>query len=105
MRNAILGIVAGLLAALFIGSVKAHDDPDNWIGQEQRRNVDGQLCCGRGDCFPFTTDQVTVMPDGYHFPDGHVAPFNKAAPSIDHFYWKCVWGGETKCVFAPLGAS
>lgn len=105
IRNAIVGVVAGVLAALFIGNVKAHDNPTDWIGQEQRKNAEGSFCCGAGDCFPFTVDQVQVKPDGYHFPDGEVVPFNKAAPSVDHFFWKCNWGGETKCVFAPLGAS
>ena len=100
-------VVMGALL-IFLYSVKitvAHDNPTDWIGQEKRTNAAGALCCGKGDCFPFTVDQVGVMPDGYHFPDGEIVPFGKAAPSTDHFYWKCVWGGETKCVFAPMGAS
>lgn len=90
---------------LFSGSAFAHDNPDDWIGQERRTNAAGVLCCGKGDCHPFNVETVKVMPDGYHFPDGEVVRFDKVAPSIDHFYWKCAWGGETRCVFAPLGAS
>lgn len=105
MKVIILGILFGLLGAMFIGNVKAHDNPTDWIGQERRTNANGTLCCGKGDCRPFAVDEVKVMPDGYHFPDGEVVAFAKAAPSVDHFFWKCVWGGETKCVFAPLGAS
>jgi hypothetical protein len=105
MKIPALGILLGLLAALFIGNVKAHDNPTDWIGQERRTNAAGVQCCGQSDCPPFTTDQVKVMPDGYHFPDGEVVPFDKAAPSIDRFFWICKWGGETKCVFAPMGAS
>jgi hypothetical protein len=105
IRNAIVGIAMGAAFGAFIGSVRAHDNPDNWIGQERRKNADGILCCGAGDCHPYTVDEVKVMPDGYHFPDGEVVSFGKAAPSVDHFYWVCRWGGETKCVFAPLGAS
>lgn len=105
MKVPALGIAFGILAALLIGNVKAHDDPENWIGVERRTNAVGQICCGRGDCTSYSVDQVKIQPDGYHFPDGDVIPFGKAAPSIDHFYWKCAWGGEIKCVFAPLGAS
>ena len=103
-----LAIVCMLVVAYLIFSirfVRAHDDPTDWIGVERRTNAIGQACCGRGDCFPFRVDQIQVKPDGYHFPDGEIVPFGKAAPSIDHFYWKCAWAGETKCVFAPLGAS
>lgn len=97
--------VAALLACLSLGNARAHDLPTDWIGQEKRTNAAGTLCCGKGDCVSFTVDQVKVMPDGYHFPDGEVVPFNKVAPSIDNLYWICRWGGETKCTFAPLGAS
>src|SRR5437016_4400859 len=76
MKIAALGILFGVLAALFCGSVKAHEDPDNWIGIERRTNAAGVLCCGKGDCTPYTVDQVKVMPDGYHFPDGEIVPFN-----------------------------
>lgn len=98
-------VAAFLVAIMFIVAANAHDLPTDWIGQERRMNAEKQLCCGEGDCHPFTVDQVKVMPDGYHFPDGEVVPFNKIAPSIDNLYWICRWGGETKCTFAPLGAS
>jgi hypothetical protein len=101
-------IFFGLGLLIFLVSIRAlgaHDLPTDWIGQERRTNAEKQLCCGEGDCYPFTVDQVKVMPDGYHFPDGEVVPFNKVAPSIDNLYWICRWGGETKCAFAPLGAS
>lgn len=95
------------LAILLLLAVPAlaHDGADNWIGRERRTNAAGALCCGEGDCHAFGADQVTVKPDGYHFPDGEVVGFSRATPSVDQFYWKCNWGGETKCVFAPSGAS
>lgn len=99
------GIGAIILLILIVAPVRAHDNPEDWIGQERRTNAAGVLCCGKGDCRPFPVDAVKVMPDGYHFPDGEIVPFEKVAPAIDHFYWICRWGGETKCVFAPLGAS
>jgi hypothetical protein len=104
MMRCILLVIATLIAT----SAVAHDNPENWIGQEHRQNALGQYCCGENDCHAFTVDEVTVMPDGYHFPDGEIIAFDKAAPSIDHFFWKCAWGvpkKETKCVFAPLGPS
>jgi hypothetical protein len=104
MMRCILLVIATLIAT----SAVAHDNPENWIGQEHRENALGQYCCGKNDCHAFTVDEVTVMPDGYHFPDGEIIAFGKAAPSIDHFFWKCAWGvpkKETKCVFAPLGPS
>ena len=99
-------MLIGLILMLVSGAL-AHDNPENWIGQEKRQNAIGQYCCGNNDCQAYTVDQIKVRPDGYHFPDGEVVKFNKAAPSIDRFYWRCVWGFpvETKCVFAPLGAS
>ena len=104
---AIVSMVAFIILFFILPfpSARGHDNPVDWIGQERRTNADNVLCCGKGDCLPFTVDQVKVMPDGYHFPDGEIVPFGKAAPSTDHFYWICRWGGETKCVFAPMGAS
>lgn len=95
-----------VLAALLLATpALAHDTPTDWIGQERRTNAAGALCCGKGDCVSFDVGQVRILPDGYHFPDGEIVGFHETAPSIDHFYWKCAWGGTTKCVFAPLGAS
>lgn len=100
MLRAIAGIV--IACVLTTGTV-AHENPADWIGQERRINGKGELCCGQGDCFPFTAQQMKITPEGYIFPDGHFVPFNKAAPSADGFFWKCFWGNETKCVFAPIG--
>lgn len=94
-----------LILLLLCAPAFAHDKPEDWIGAERRKNAVGQLCCGRGDCRPYVVDDVKMFPDGYHFPDGEIVPYGKVAPSIDHFYWKCSWGGMTKCTFAPLGAS
>jgi hypothetical protein len=103
MMRCILLVIATLITTPAV----AHDNPENWIGQEHRLNALGQLCCGKNDCHAFTVDEVTVMPDRYHFPDGEIIRFDNAAPSIDRLFWKCVWGvpKETKCVFAPLRPS
>jgi hypothetical protein len=96
-------IVFGLM--LLASPVWAHDNPTDWIGQERRTNAAGQLCCGKGDCFPFDPKQMKVTPQGMAFPDepDNIIPFSKFAPSVDGFVWRCRWGGETKCVFAPIG--
>lgn len=98
-------VVQGIILALaLICPAAAHDNPTDWIGQERRTNAAGVLCCGAGDCAPLKPDQVKVIPNqGYQLPDGEVIPFNKAAPSADGFYYSCVWGGERKCFFAPIG--
>lgn len=105
MLRAIAGIGIALAMLLYIGMNGAlgHENPTDWIGQERRTNDKNEQCCGKGDCFPFTAQQMKITPEGYTFPDGHFVPFSKAAPSADGFFWKCVWGGETKCVFAPIG--
>jgi hypothetical protein len=96
-------IVAGSI--WMVARALAHENPTDWIGQEKRKNAAGILCCGKGDCFPFRVDQIKVRSDGYHFPDGRVAAFVAAAPSVDGFYWRCEWGGEVRCIFAPVGGS
>lgn len=105
MRSLVVLAFLMIALAILATAVLAHDNPENWIGIEKRKNADGQMCCGNDDCLRYEPDQVKVMPDGYHFPDGDVIAFGKAAPSIDHWFWKCRWQGEVKCVFAPLGAS
>ena len=76
MMRCILLVIATLIAT----SAVAHDNPENWIGQEYRQNALGQICCGKNDCRAFTVDEVTVMPDGYHFPDGDFAVPTSAYP-------------------------
>jgi hypothetical protein len=75
MMRCILLVIATLIAT----SAVAHDNPEDWIGQERRKNALGQICCGRSDCHSFTVDEVKVMPDGYHFPDGEIIAFDQAA--------------------------
>ena len=94
-----------ILALLLLMAIPAgaHENPTDWIGQGRLKNAAGHLCCGAGDCFPFDAAKIKTTPQGYVFPDGQIVPFDKAAPSIDRSFWRCRWGGETKCVFAPIG--
>jgi len=43
MMRCILLVIATLIAT----SAVAHDNPENWIGQEYRQNALGQICCGK----------------------------------------------------------
>lgn len=97
--------LAVAFACVIGSSAIAHDNPQDWIGQERRTNAKNELCCGAGDCFPFTSNQMITTPTGFAFPDepDKVYPFRNFAPSADGFFWRCVWGNETKCVFAPMG--
>lgn len=101
-----LAIALAMLAYLMAnGGVSAHENPTDWIGQESRTNNKNELCCGNGDCFPFDAALMKITPKGIAFPDepDNIIPFDKFAPSADGKFWRCRWGGETKCLFAPLG--
>lgn len=101
----IIVLIAAALAFVAVRASKAHDNPTDWIGQEQRRNALGVLCCGKGDCHPIPMREIRMTPGGYQLPNGDVIPFSKAAPSADEFFWTCEWGGERKCAFAPIGGA
>jgi hypothetical protein len=100
-----LRAIAVVFACVIGSTAIAHENPTDWIGQERRTNGKNELCCGKGDCFPFTSQQMKMTSEGIAFPDepDNIIPFTKFAPSADGFFWKCIWGGETKCVFAPIG--
>ena len=102
-----LRAIAVAVACVIGSAAIAHDNPEDWIGQERRTNAKNELCCGRGDCFPFEAKQMKITPQGFAFPDepDNIIPFTKFAPSADGFFWRCRWANETKCVFAPLGSS
>jgi hypothetical protein len=66
-RNTILGIVAGILAALFIGNVKAHDsgqweasDPaiQEWYRGLMQPDEPTRSCCGESDAY--WADEIRV---------------------------------------------
>lgn len=103
---ALLALACALLIVLWNRGGLAHEFPTDWIGQERRTNDRNELCCGAGvDCHDFAAQQMTITPQGFAFPDEpeNIIPFAKFAPSADARFWRCRWGGETKCVFAPIG--
>lgn len=79
--------------------------PAKWIQDGQYRNAVGQLCCGEQDCVELSSADVTVTPAGYLIRSlNETVPFSQATPSPTGTYWRCAWGGERKCFFAPPGA-
>lgn len=54
MKVATLGIVLGILAALFIGNVKAHDrdrEHDGWYASLKQPDFPNSSCCGVADAY------------------------------------------------------
>lgn len=67
-RGASLGFVLGILAALFIGSVKAHDSShpelNDWYAGLMQPDVPTASCCGEADAY--WADEIHVR-DGKTF--------------------------------------
>jgi hypothetical protein len=113
----LLGIA--LLVSLFMAAkpARAHGDAA-WIEAGKYTNAAGQLCCGERDCGVFHDGKITTTPAGYRI-DGtfrihnslmrtttdvevhELIPYSEATPSPDGRFWRCAWGGERKCFFAP----
>lgn len=53
MKSLITAVLAFAFACCF-SYAYPHDNPDNWIGQERRKNADGAMCCGNNDCQSYT---------------------------------------------------
>ena len=62
-----------------------------------------QVCCSDQDCFPVPSEEVKIMPDGYHVR-GFVVPYNKVRVSLDKDYHLCVYNGSFRCFYAPPSA-
>ncbi len=99
--------VSALLLALLPSIVLAHG-PAEWIQRGAYKNRIGELCCGERDCAELADEDVKVTAAGYrvtlHRPGGDVfeiVPYAEAQPSPDGKFWRCEWGGERKCFFAP----
>lgn len=87
--------------------------PAEWIQREGLKNAAGELCCGERDCFELDSTDVKIVPGGYlvtlHGPEGAISketiPQSEAQPSPTGTYWRCQWGGQRKCFFAPVPGS
>jgi len=75
---------------------------DFWINGKNVDPITKKLCCGESDCKLVPTDAVHVTSEGYKFDDvPYVVPMARAQVSPDGKYWRCIWGGEVQCFFAP----
>lgn len=105
---AAFALACSLLIACGLRGGLAHDNPEDWdwIGKGRVKNEKGELCCGRGvDCKEWPASAIKITPQGYLFPNGQLIPTNKVTPSADEFAHMCIWGGEVKCTFYPMGGS
>lgn len=94
-------IIAAVALALVATPVPAHG-PAEWIQQGGYKNAAGELCCGERDCAELAPGDVSITAAGYYVRSiKETVPFTQAQPSPDGHYWRCQWGGERKCFFAP----
>jgi len=100
MRIFVLLVALVLLGlALWVTASSAHG-PAEWIQRGGYKNAVGELCCGERDCFE--VEPVRATESGYFLPVyGETIPYSEAMPSPDGKYWRCHWGGQRKCFFAP----
>lgn len=101
----VFGILIVVLSLAMVVTALAHG-PAAWIEGGGYKNAAGELCCGERDCFELADADVKVTAHGYLVVSTkETIPFAEATPSPDGKYWRCAWGGQRKCFFAPPGSS
>jgi hypothetical protein len=100
-------ILTGLTAVAMVTLQFAYaHGPAEWIQRGGFKNAAGELCCGERDCFELTDADVKITSAGYYVVSiKETVPFAEATPSPDGRYWRCQWGGQRKCFFAPPSAT
>lgn len=98
-----------LLALLLLSTgALAHNEAE-WIQRQGWRSTIGELCCGERDCSALEDGDVAVTQTGYLIKSlNETVPFGEVLPAPAEAggrYWRCFWGGQRKCFFAPLGGS
>jgi hypothetical protein len=79
----------------------AHGDFD-WINKGDYRNLSGDHCCGKDDCYKLDADQVKESREGYSVPTyGVTVPYKEVLKSEDGHYWICRTSAKMRCFFAP----
>jgi len=97
--------LAGVAAVLMLSLAHAHG-PAEWIQRGGYKNAAGELCCGERDCFELSDTDVKITSVGYYVVSTkETIPFSEATPSPTGTYWRCQWGGQRKCFFAPPGST
>lgn len=100
-------IAATLAAAVMLAATYAlaHGDAA-WIQAGSYVDQDNVHCCGVHDCAVAQPGELKAIPGGWlHVPTGTTIPTDKPGvyPSIDLQLWRCVRGGQLKCVFPAVG--
>lgn len=91
-----IAIALGLTIAV-ASSAQAHGYYD-WINKGGYRNLNGEQCCGKDDCFQLESSQVEDGKDGYRVPShGVTIPFGEARRSEDDHYWICRTSAKMRC--------
>ena len=92
------------LAILAVATcARAHD---KWWNGKEVDPATKAMCCGDSDIHHLTRDDVRVTPGGYIIKaTGETIPHSRVQPSPDGELWQFFWGNETKCFYAPIGAT
>jgi hypothetical protein len=100
-QRMLIGFGIGVALAMLI-THKSHAH-DTWRNGNAVDPITKNLCCGQNDCFVVPLEHVhyNSLGDALIDTDGDRIPANRIQPSPDGFAWRCRWGGETKCFFAP----
>jgi hypothetical protein len=89
----------GCLVLFGISKAAAHDF---WIDGKKVDPIMKGLCCGENDCQMISLEIAHVTQIGYRLDDtGETIPWHRVQPSPDSAMWRCRWGGQTQCFFAP----
>jgi hypothetical protein len=92
-------VIFALIVMAFVPRASAHDF---WIDGRHVDPATKKLCCGENDCRMVPLETAHVTHDGYRLEDtDEVIPWSRVQPSPDGAMWRCRWGGQTQCFFAP----
>ena len=103
-----------LFMVLTAGSASAH----SWY-TGTHDPLTGFECCGGGDCAPVPNEAVRELAGGFlYLPTGEFIPMSRVQRSHDWQFHRCVYKrdfldlakrkfskGDTRCFFAPPGAT
>ena len=100
-------VLFGIATVEILSLTVAHaHGPAAWIQQGGVKNSLGELCFGERDCVELSAADIQVTPAGYFLKStSETIPFHEATPSPTGTYWRCDWGGQRKCFFAPPGST
>ena len=83
------------------------DAHDYWGNGKEVDVATKTLCCGQNDCKEVDERAMIIGGDGLvHFTDTQLTvPVDRIMPTPDGRIWRCIWGGQIKCLFAPMPGS